>query len=168
MVMVQKSLIITWGLLFFSILLMTGCATIPSPRYAPFEESDLIAYSGSGDSTIIGQAFLKTRGGDVKYGAGNEVVLVPVTPYTQEIHDRVIINNERLEPPDQRYYKYRRTTIADGQGNFEFKNIPAGKYFLSCIIKWEVGGRYTYTTGGTAHAGVSIKPGETIKVVLIR
>jgi hypothetical protein len=121
----MKKSVILWVL----IILVSACAFAPKQRIIAFNEADFLPYSGSGDSKIIGQAFLKTRGGDVKYGAGNEVVLIPVTPYTREFRERSIIGGERLEQHDQRYFKYRRTTIADGQGGFEFNNIPAGEYF---------------------------------------
>jgi hypothetical protein len=148
-------------------LLFLGCATASRPHFIAFSDADFIPYAGKGDGKIIGQAFLKTKGGDVKYGAGNEVVLVPVTPYTEEIN-RAVIEAVRMEPPDGRYLKYRRTTRADGQGNFEFTDLPAGEYFLGCSIYWQVGGRYTQTTGGVANARTSVKSGETVKVILTR
>lgn len=155
--------------LFVLTFFISACATHPQPRYVPFNEADFLPYAGIGNCKIVGQAFLKTRGGEVKFGAGNEVVLAPVTPYTQETQDRAIIKGEYLAPHDPRYMKFRRTTIADGNGNFEFENIPAGDYFVSCIIVWEVPGRFgPKSTGGVASARVTAKPGETVRIIVTR
>jgi hypothetical protein len=157
------------AIFFMIIFFISACASIPQHRLNAFNEADFLPTAGIGDSKIIGQAFLKTKGGDVKYGAGNEVVLVPVTPYTQETHERAIIRGERLEQHDQRYLKYRRTTRADGQGNFEFNNIPAGDYYLACPIFWQIPSRsWPETTGGVAYSRVSVKPGETVKAIVTR
>lgn len=157
-------------IMIFSLLILfiSSCASIPQKRQSTFNEAEFLPYAGTGSSNIIGQAFLKTRGGDVKYGAGNEVILIPVTSYTRETIERYVIRGENLEQHDQRYSKYRRTTRADGQGGFEFNNIPAGDYYLVCGIFWTLSDRFSTKTGGIAHSQVSVKPGETIKVILTR
>lgn len=131
--------------------LAVGCA---ADRHVPFDEAAFAPYAGSGTSTIMGQAFLKTRAGDVKYGAGDPVLLIPSTPFTEEDYTRAVLNNEKLRnpPPEvmRALAKYIRHTTADGSGNFEFKEVPAGEYFVECPIVWEVPAGYgTMNTGGT-------------------
>lgn len=138
-----------------------GC--ILQPMVTAFDEAPFLAAQGEGNATITGQAFLKTLGGDVKFGAGNEVELVPSTPYSDERYQRVMINRESLAERDQRIERFTKKATADGNGNFEFKNIKPGKYYLYCLIKWNTG--YT-TTGGYAHATVEIKENESKKVVV--
>ncbi len=151
---------------------LAGCvvpAPAPAKRQAAFVESEFAPYAGAGTSTVTGQAFLKTRGGEVRFGAGCEVVMVPVTSYTTETHQRAVMGGERLGPHDSRYATYRRTTIADGNGNFEFRNVPAGEYYLDCVIQWEYPTQYgPAPTGGAAFGQVRVTSGETVKVVLTR
>jgi hypothetical protein len=134
--------------------------------HSSFTESEFAPYEASGKSAITGQAFLKTRGGDVKYGAGCTVTLLPVTSYTTEIRQRATIAGEHIGPEDPRLNKYRRSTVADGSGNFEFKNLPAGKYYLSCPIYWEVAGYVSHTTGGVVIGETQVGEGESVKVIL--
>jgi hypothetical protein len=150
-------------------LVLWSCASTSQPRTVPFDEAEFASYAGTGTGTLTGQGFLKTRGEDVKFGAGNEVVMVPVNSYTTEGYQRAILGGEILEPPDPRYQKYRRTTIADGHGNFEFRNIPDGDYYLVCHIQWEVPGAYgLQATGGIAAGKVKVTEGETARVILTR
>lgn len=150
-------------------LLMVGCAVPLQPRNISFNNDYFSRYAGAGDSKIVGQAFLKTRGGEVRYGAGNEVRLIPVTPYTQEDFDGGIVRGEPLTPVDSRVFQYIRKAIVGGQGDFEFKDLPAGDYIVTCIITWEVPGRYGLTpTGAVAYATVSVKSGETAKAIVTR
>ena len=88
-------------ILYLCLLLCTiGCATIPKPRTVEFIESEYDPYAGSGTGTIAGQAFFRTRGGDVKFGAGCEVHLNPVTSYSTEWFERYVKNYETLQEPD--------------------------------------------------------------------
>lgn len=147
-------------------LLFAGCVA-PVKQSVPFDDSAFAWAAGKGTATIAGSAFLKTRGGDVKVGAGNNVELIPVTPYTIERFRTSV--NLPLEARDPRLSKHIRTTLADAQGNFEFKEIPPGDYFLACIIQWQYGtGLGTATTGGQAIALVSVKSDEVKKVVLTK
>src|SRR5688572_1071163 len=53
----------------------------PSPL--PAFSAEEVAYAAQpGTGVIDGQAFLRTRGGDVKYGAGSAVFLLPLSAYT--------------------------------------------------------------------------------------
>ena len=134
----------------------------------PFDESAFQPYLGSGTANIVGSAFLKTQGGDVKVGAGDRVELIPSTPYTAERFG-IATSGMRIEARDGRLQRYIRTTLADAQGNFEFRNIPAGSYFLACTITWQYASQFgALTSGGQAIAPVTVRDSETEKVVLTK
>ena len=139
------------------------------PMQTSFDEAEFAPYAVAGTSAITGQAFLKTRGGEVRLGAGNTVGLLPVTSYTTELRRRVTLGGERVGPVDSRVERYRHTTVADGNGNFEFRNLPAGEYYVTCMIVWEVPSQYgLQKTGGIAYGTVKVGAGETAKVVVTR
>jgi len=124
--------------------------------------------STANTSTISGQAFLKTRGGDVKFGAGNEVILASASEYIESYYrekGRIGSSGWRIsqDPLNRELVSFMTTTIADAGGNFEFKNLPAGEYMLFCEIYWETGGG---KTGGVAYAIVNIGNNEVKKVIL--
>ena len=151
-------------------MLLVGCAT-PIAQSVPYNAADFKKYAGRGTSNITGSAFLKTRGGDVKVGAGSTVELIPRTPHTDErfAPENSNANHVSFEPRDGRLAKHIRTALGDAQGNFEFTGIPAGDYILTCVIEWQVdGGSLVVTTGGQIVTWVSVKAGETKKVVLTR
>jgi hypothetical protein len=126
-------------------------------EYAPFAEQ--------GTASISGQAFLRTRGGDVKYGAGSRVTAEPLTTYSQNWLGRA---GAGTRPPHPAVRKYRRETIADAEGRFSFTNLPAGKWLVLSEVTWEVvTSRYSSsTTGGPVGAMVELGEGEEKSVVL--
>lgn len=141
-------------------LSLSACVTYVEKNV--FSAADFAPFVGKGNATITGQAFLKTRGGDVKFGAGNKVELIPVTPYTNE---RFQIRPGTM--PSDRHpglAQFVQTTIADGFGNFEFKNVKAGDYILTCTISWQVSAYQT--TGAQAMQRVTAVDGEAVKVIL--
>jgi len=150
--------------------LLVGCvATIPQKRSATFNPAEYEPYLKKGSAIITGQAFMKTRGGDVKYGAGNLVYLSPRTTYSDEFYQRVILQGGNLQKADDRVMLYIRTTQADGSGSFEFKDVPAGEYYAYCPIVWEVPSQYgMINTGGWAYSRIRIADGEAKKVILTR
>lgn len=168
----MKALYFFCSIIFTCIFISCSSSIYEDPihqRTAKFIESEYAPYGDSGSSVITGQAFLKTRGGDVKFGAACMVYLNPVTTYSTEWFTYGIIKEMSLSKADPRTDKYHWETMADGFGYFEFKNLPAGEYYLACRILWEVPGKYNLeTTGGYAYAITKVKPGETVKVVVTR
>lgn len=151
-------------------LLTVGCAMQRQPRLTQVNLDEYTPYDVSGTAVIYGDAFLKTRSGDVKKGAGNKINLNPVTTYSTEWFERMIIGSQLLVQADMRVHKYHRETIADSDGKFEFEGLPPGDYYLACRITWEVpiGYGQTSVTGGWAYAKVTVKAGERKKVTLTR
>lgn len=151
-------------------LAVAACAipqTTVYQRQAPFIEDEYLASAKPGTGKLTGQAFTKTRGGDVKYAAGNMVALNPVTTYSTEWFNVWAKQSRVMSEPDQRALKYARTTTADGMGNFEFSGLPAGEYYVVTGIFWEVPGPNGLTTTGTnVGEKVVIKDGEATKVVV--
>ncbi|MDA7511757.1 hypothetical protein N8628_00645 [Verrucomicrobia bacterium] len=155
----------------FLIFILQGCQTTgPAKRLIVFDPSEHEPYLQKGDCNILGQAFLKTRSGYVKYGAGNKVVLWPQTSYTTESRVRGTLGGTRLEPTDPRLAKYGWKTVADGSGNFEFKDLPIGSYYIACAITWEVAGDYGMrNTGALAIGEATVSESEkVVKVVVTR
>ena len=62
-----------------------------------------------------------------------------------------------------------RSTIADAEGRFKFKKLPAGEYYIVCLITWEAPyGDILLPTGGSAYAQVKLGEGEHVNVVVTR
>lgn len=142
---------------------MVGFKSGMTKRNVAFTEEDFIPYSVEGTSMVTGQAFLKTRGGDVKYGAAEEVLLFPVTAYSKEQWDRQLVGGRKLDPPDPRFEKYVRRSTGDGEGRFKFDKLPAGEYYVACYITWETG---KGKTGGWAGAQIKVAEGEKAETIL--
>ena len=144
-------------------------------------------FEENGSSTITGQAFLRQRGGGVVTCAAEEVVLYPVTDYSEEVISAQFdgskqkgyssyynvwgINSGSVEfnpPVSAEFFDNTQTTICDAQGNFTFKNLPADKeYFLVSRVIWEVPDSYGMSTeGGSLMLRVSTQENETSEVVL--
>lgn len=149
-------------------ILVTGCATTPPPINTQFDEAAFRWSQEKGTAKIVGQAFLKTRAGDVKYGAGNTIRLLPVNDYTTEVRRRGTIAGERILP-DPRMEQYVISAVADGSGNFEFTDVPAGNWYISALITWEVPtSNGLRKTGGVAYATVTVRDGEVKKAIVTR
>lgn len=156
------------------IFIMLGCAPKTTPVYhieTPFSEDEFIPYAKKGTASIIGQAFMKTKGGDIKYAAGNYILLLPVTQYTTEIIrialEEKVEEGGSIDNKDPRLIKYAKKTMADAEGKFEFNNIPSGEYYVWTAIKWQVPSQSGLRrTGGNISKRIRVKEGEKVKVIL--
>jgi hypothetical protein len=147
---------------------LAGCIE-PQARTAVYNPAELVPYSKPGTGKISGQAFLKTVGGDVKYGAGNSVWIHPVTGLTTEWYDKVIVQGITLVPGNPHTDDYRKSTVADGEGRFEFDGLAPGDYYITCPITWGVPSELGIeATGGIAYAKVTVRNGETAKAIVTR
>ena len=123
-----------------AVVLMSCTSIAPTPvSRIPFPESEYLSLPKTGTATITGQAFLKTRGGDVITAAGNEVLLNPFTSYSLQWYEKSYLLSSMLLPErhDPRLEKYFRRKVADASGRFTFKDVPAGEYFLVATVTWE-------------------------------
>lgn len=164
-------------LLALGLAFLTGCGTVaPKPQpaiTAPLIMEELQPYLEHGDAEVSGQAFLKTRGGDVKLAAGNQVALLPDTPFMRE--GLTILQTTGAYPSNytpeirKQLEPAIRRVIADAEGRFSFAGVPPGNYILQVRIVWEVPGYYGLTqTGGLVLKPITVKPGDSQVVMLTR
>lgn len=152
--------------------LCAGCANSqPQPRLAKFDPAEYAPYEREGTGSVVGQAFVVTKGGDVKLGAGRQVGLHPMTSVSIETHERLVIGYTPLqwnydEETLKRLSHVTRHVTADGNGRFRFDNLPAGEYYIACDIEWYVS-EYQ-KSGGIAYAKVKVEEGKTTEAIVTR
>lgn len=141
-------------------LALSGCANKPTK---PFDASEFIASAQKGTGKVYGEAFLKTAGGEVRYAAGNWILLIPVTPTTKAAWLDSIEDNEDPTAIADDWEKYVRMVTADSTGKFEFAEIPAGDYYLEVGIWWQTG---RGSTGRIVKKQIHVDDKEPLKVIL--
>lgn len=155
------------ALLTFTLI---SCAVPQQERVAKYDANEYARYAGSGSARITGQAFAKTVGGDVKYAAGNTVWLYPVTSMTTEWYQTSIKAGKPMKAGDQRMMQHSRSTVADGNGNFEFNGLPGGDYYVVTQVTWGVSTGMQFfpieQTGSALHTKVHVGEGESKRVIL--
>jgi hypothetical protein len=101
-----------------------------------FDPANFTSWSGDGSSNLHGQAFLKTVDGDVKTCAGEDVLLLPSTPYVDELLDRLEAGVS--VSPDSRLVSLSHKTLCDAQGNFSLSRLQAQKWYVLTRVTWGV------------------------------
>lgn len=160
----------------FLSLLAFGCAP-PAPTLAPaplipFNVEEVRWSLETGTAIIEGQAFLKTRGGDVKYGAGNPVYLMPHSPHSFAWYASLTAGRAKNSPSmDPGLAAVTRKTVAGGDGRFRFEGLPAGPYLILTGVTWQTATGYggsLQTQGGFVGAPVTAESGKTVSVIVTR
>ena len=140
-------------------LLVAGTGRPAEPGDTAFNKNDFKPYQGKGTSTIHGQTSTQGRGQFVVY-------LIPDTPYTRQLADTELNAGKWSMISDNLARKYSRKTKANPAGEFEFKKIPPGRYFLRAavgdIFQEHVNGilfaqRVEVSEGATANATLSVR-----------
>lgn len=152
-------------------VLLAGCtgSLKRQPYGAQFISDEYAPYERVGTGRLVGQAFLVQRSGFVVKGAGRTVMLVPVTSISTEWYEKYVVNGIEMQDADDRARQFSRVTQANGDGDFAFEGLPAGEYYVTCLINWQIpAGNITTTEGGIACAKVTVKDGQTTKAVVTR
>jgi hypothetical protein len=129
----------------------------PRPIAITADSAEYARYRG-GTLELHGQAFLTTRGGDVKLAAGRIVTLDPATRYAREWFRRfgASVSAFSTPAPDRLFVAARRTTTADAEGRFQFSGLAPGEYIVRTVVTWETGSLTTPTQGGVVGTFVTI------------
>lgn len=165
------------------VLMLTGCASgwaVPreyreTPQayaWGDGEAPDPVEYAKFvvGTGVVEGQAFLRQRGGGVVYGAGAEVTLDPVTAYSSRwwgcVENAQCVGE--VGGMDVLMRRYRRVTVADGDGRYRFEGVGAGAYYVRAFVRWDVqaSGRGTWRQGGAVTARVQVEEGKVTQGML--
>ncbi len=158
------------ALLLALALLATACAPMsPAPvrePTTPLDTAEIAALLQPGASTITGQAFARTVGGEVRYGAGSTILLLPRTRYIEECI--ALKQSNASTHCGLRIAHYGRTATGDGTGRFKFERLRPGKYYLETSITWGVPSPYGIRqTGGIFRAWVDVPhDGDTVETLL--
>jgi len=155
------------------LLVLASCANTVELT-TRFDASQAAYILEQGTGTIKGQAFLKTRGGDLKTAAGNMATLVPVTAYSTERFraiygdSKVTKLNANFKDTDPRYKDFIRQVSVDIEGRFTFTNVAAGNYYVTTSVIWEAPGYggYLAQQGGALYNNVSVEKGKTVEIIL--
>lgn len=159
------------GLIAFAISALNGCA-IPQQQVIPripFPAAEYAALPTKGTGSVTGQVFMRTVGGDVKYGAGSDVYLLPATSYADQWYVVNYLGGKPLAERDPRAEQGQFVTQADGTGYFTFSDVPPGKYYLSSKVTWQAPTQYgLMPQGGVVAKLVTISDGKQVREMLTK
>jgi hypothetical protein len=152
---------------FCAFIVLVGCAqTRPvKPISAKFDPAEYSPYQASGPGTIVGQGFLRQKGGGVVTCAGSKVLLVPATAFTREVVQIFVTGWQ----PDMsnltglRAEGAMRESMCDAQGNFRFESLAAKQWIVMTEVKWAIGYE---AQGGAIGREVSVTPEGVTQVLL--
>ena len=112
---------------------LSGCVV---GRQTPFNPADFSSTLRPGSGVVTGQVSVDSEYHGMIHPHFQPIVLVPVNSYTTENVQRRFINGENLHSADPRIDQYSRTVDTDGGGNFTFRGVPSGEYYLEGEIPW--------------------------------
>lgn len=162
----------------FLTLMRTAPAAEPVQLQSRFDIDAVRWVKTRGNSSINGQAFLRLADGRWKGCAGFGVELLPVAAYSSERIFRTYGNNVRgqilleqnppkFTPDAEEYHEMVLFSRCGESDHFEFKDVPAGEFYVMAFIIWNAGEGATATkSGGAAMTRVSVTPDSKIQVLL--
>ena len=130
---------------------------VEATEVVTFKPAALAWATKAGRNSVGGDAFMRTRGGQVITCAGGPVRLLPVAEYTRTFVLDTFGSAEggavRLEKADKRWawvdanaFRYFPETHCNSRGEFLFSDLPDGSYYVIARVSWE-------TLGGEPQGG---------------
>ena len=151
--------------------LTVGCWWV-RPNYPTLDPNAARFALRDGTATVEGTAYLRMPDEERQLCTGEDVWLVPNTPYflwvSNQPTDRIanaIRNSAAIS--------YVRTETCDSEGRFTFANVPAGEYLAGTIVMLQSPFRFgilrgTITQGGEIFRPVSVEAASTQTITLAR
>ncbi len=96
----------------------------------PFPAKEYKKLSSAGNSVVYGKIAVQTRNGRRVVGSNARLYLNPYTSYSKQWFKENYLSGNKMNSADDRLYGYLKFAVANDDGNFIFKNIPKGKYYL--------------------------------------
>jgi len=129
-----------------AMLLLSACTTAEppldpnGPLSVAYSETEFSRYERPGDATLTGQAFLHDQGDTVPC-TGQSVLLFPHTRSFDRVVElaRMKAHPVLPEATDPRFNSVTRRATCDTNGNFQFKRLPRGKWYVFTRVRWSAG-----------------------------
>ncbi len=128
-----------------------------------FNEEEVKWFKNKGTATINGIAKFKSKKGELRFGEEFRIELQPYTAYTEERLSHIYKNNngdfvyiEDGVPkfrPDPKVYHDTKKNMCNKLGEFKYKELPAGNYYVIAFMLWD-------NTGGGIMRKIELKDGE--------
>jgi hypothetical protein len=129
-----------------AMLLLSACQSTPppldpnGPLQIAYSETEFRRYERPGSATLTGQAFLHDQG-DTVACTGQPVLLFPHTRSFERVVElaRMKAHPAMPETTDPRFNTITRRATCDTEGNFTFKNLPRGRWYVLTHVRWSAG-----------------------------
>lgn len=156
---------------------LTGCGIAPKVSVnAKFDEDQAKAMLAPGNNQIHGSALMRQMGGGVVTCAGEEVTLIPATPYAIAWAREVFGNQDggyrqgqqpTFESGGEAFRLHQKVTYCDAQGAFKFNDVADGRFFLATSVTWHAPSSFgPLPQGGFMARPYDIRGGKTHTVVV--
>ena len=120
----------------------------PVPMTSSFMDDEVSWFATKGKGTIKGLAKFKARGGEIRYGKQFRIELMPFSNYTEDRLHTIYTNKNsgfiyiqdgvpRFIPDPVGYHESTKKTMCNDNGEFEFKELPIGKYYVIAFMLWD-------------------------------
>ncbi len=127
-------------------------------------------FKTKGEGAIKGVAKFKSGGGELRYGKDFRIELMPYCSYSEERLGHIykkkksgFVHVESGIPkftPDPEGYHETIKVMCNEAGEFEFKDLPAGEYYVIAFMLWE-------KTGGGIMRRLKLSEGEVKSIEMM-
>lgn len=174
--------------LCFKLLLVLTCITFSNMSLSQetlllktrFNEKEIEWFFEKGTATLSGMVSLNIGDGKTIGCEGYTVEVLPAGKYADErflkvygnnVSGQVLLrdNSPKFTPDSALYHETDKVAYCNENGNYMFKNLPAGEYYIFSLIKWQATDENGIVTeeGGAAMKRITLESGQTVKANLM-